>query len=302
MNTGYGYVRVATGPSGEQRLLVPVGQPSAKMFTLANGNLRVARTTFWVSGKLEHFVDITLRNMQLESVFTDLVQEALRRIENGYGPEAAVQGAIQDFRSLLLPEKAQDIPITTIVGLIGELIVLEKLVARAPASVHAWMGPTSQRHDFRHELISIEVKTSGRSDATRVQVNGPEQLLPPAGGQLYLAHVRLERSEKGGHSVAALCKAILAHGADQIVLSERLARLECHDPEADEWNHASFALEGLDLYRVGPTFPRITPDSFPDGMLPAGVAALSYEVDLSVARKSLLSAEEKERLLLDFVT
>lgn len=300
VTTGYGQVRIAIGPAGEPRLLVPVGRPAAGTTNAGSHNLLLTRSSFRSVGKLEHFIDITLRNSQLTRVFTELVEEILKRLESGTGPEAAVHGTIQDFRNLLARTPEGEIPLTRLCGLIGELVVLEKLTAELPTALEGWTGPIGQRHDFRRRDIALEVKTSLRSDASRVIIHGPEQLLPPSDGRLYLAHVRIEPVNGGPLSVAELHREIIEHGADQVILDERLAELGCRDPDADEWNTMSFALEGIDIYTLSPGFPSITPASFSESVLPVGVVGLTYEIDLAMARPYLLDQSQAEALLLAF--
>lgn len=300
VTTGYGQVRIAIGPLGEPRLLVPVGRPASGSTTAGSRNLLFVRSSFRSGGKLEHFIDITLRNPQLTRVFTELVEEVLKRLESGEGPEAAVHGTIQDFRNLLARTPEDEIPMTTLGGLVGELVILERLTAMRPEALDGWIGPIGQRHDFRRCDIAIEVKTSLRSDAKRVTIHGPEQLLPPTDGRLNLAHVRLEPVDGGPLSVAELHRAIVEHGADELVLDERLAELGCRDPQAEGWNATRFTLEGIDIYAVATGFPSITPASFPGGVLPAGIVTLTYEIDLATARSHLLNLTQTNAVLSEF--
>ncbi|KQZ51760.1 PD-(D/E)XK motif protein [Ensifer sp. Root558] len=300
VTTGYGQVRLAIGPLGEPRLLVPVGRPAGGSATASGHNLLLTRSSFRSGGKLEHFIDITLRNPRLTRVFTELVEEILKRLESGDGPETAVHGTIQDFRNLLARAPDGEIPLTKLCGLIGELVILERLTAILPAALDGWTGPAGQRHDFRRHDIAIEVKTSLRSDASRVTIHGPEQLLPPLNGRLHLAHVRIEPVGDGELSIAALRRAIIEHGVDELVLDERLDELGCRDPEAEEWNAKSFALEGIDMYSLSAGFPSITPASFPGGVLPTGIVALTYEIDLATARAHLMDQRQAQALFLEF--
>lgn len=302
VTTGYGQVRIAIGSQGEPRLLVPVGRPASGTTTAGSRNLLLARSSFRSAGKLEHFIDIILRNPRLTRVFTELVEEILKRLESGEGPETAVHGTIQDFRNLLARTPEGEVPVTKIGGLVGELVILERMTATRPEALDGWTGPTGQRHDFRRRDVAIEVKTSLRSDATRVTVHGPEQLLPPSDGRLNLAHVRLEPVDGGALSVAELHRAIIKHGTDELALDERMAELGCRDPQSEEWNTTRFALEGVDIYKVTAGFPSITPASFPSGALPAGIVTLTYEVDLAAARKYLLDQAQKEALFAEFAS
>ena len=302
VTTGYGQVRIAIGPQGEPRLLVPVGRPARGTTVAGSRNLLLVRSSFRSSGKLEHFIDITLGNPRLAQVFTELVEEILKRLESGEGPETAIHGTIQDFRNLLDRTPECEIPMTKLGGLIGELVILEKLTAMRPEALDGWTGPIGQRHDFRRRDIAIEVKTSLRSDATRVTIHGPEQMLPPSDGHLNLAHVRLEPVDGGLLSVAELHRAIIDYGADEFVLDERLAALGCRDPQAEEWNAVRFALEGIEIYAVTADFPSITTASFPGGILPAGIVTLTYEIDLTTARPHLLDPVHMDAVLSEFAS
>lgn len=300
VTTGYGQVRIAIGPRGEPRLLVPVGRPASGSTTAGSHNLQLARSSFRSGGRLEHFIDMTLRNPRLTRVFTELVEEILTRLENGQGPETSVHGTIDDFRNLLARTPEGEVPLSRLGGLVGELVILERLTSERPAALDGWTGPTGHRHDFRRRDIAIEVKTSLRSDASCVTIHGPEQLLPPSNGDLHLAHVRLERVDGGTHSVAALHRAVVGHGVDEVILDDRLEEFGCSDAQADEWNAASFMLEGIDIYTVATGFPSITPASFPSGALPLGVVALSYEIDLTTARAHLLDQAHVDSLFAEF--
>lgn len=301
VTTGYGQVRLAIGPLGEPRLLVPIGGPTRASATAGGRNLLLTRSSFRASGKLEHFIDITLRNPRLTRVFTELVEEILKRLESGEGPETAVHGTIQDFRNLLAQTPEGEISLTMLCGLIGELVILERLTTLLPAAIDGWNGPIRQRHDFRRHDIAIEVKTSLRSDASRVTIHGPEQLMPPHDGRLFLAHVRIEPAGDGRLSVASLRRAIIEHGADELILDAGLGELGCRDPEAEEWNAKRFVLEGIDIYSLSAGFPSITPISFTGGILPSGIVALTYQIDLASARAHRLDQTHAQRLFAEFV-
>lgn len=300
VSSGYGEVRIAIGPRGEPRLLVPIGRPAGRAASAGNRNLLLTGSSFLSAGKLEHFIDISLRDQRLGRVFTELAGEILKRLERGDPPDAAVHGTIQDFRSLLAQSQDGDIALSSVAGLIGELVVLKRLTAQRPAALEGWTGPMGQRHDFRRMDVAIEVKTSLRSDASRVSIHGPEQLQAPNGGRLHLAHVRIEQADSGKLSVMALCQSIIAHGADQFRLEERLNAMGCPSPNDEAWNALSFSLEGFDLYAVIDGFPRITPDTFPGSALPLGILTLDYDIDLAMASSCRLTAKEAECLFSEF--
>lgn len=292
--TGFGTARYAIGAQGQPRLLVPiVGRVAARGLT-STSKLQVTTSSYQVSSKTTLFIDIMCLDRALDVVFAELAEEILRRIKEGFSPFKAVTASIDDFRELLKERTREEVPENKIQGLVGELQVMRRLVTHNLVATETWTGPFELRHDFRRGIHAIEVKTSGRSDKTRVSIHGIDQLAPPAGGTLHLAHVRLERVENGQLSVGSVYDGLLRSGADQKTLETGLEALGCSDPHGQEWNRLSFDLEGLNVYRVLEGFPRITRSSFIGGFLPEGVTALEYQIDLSHAKTFELSTNEFE--------
>ena len=287
--TGYGSARYAIGPSGEPRLLVPCGDLAMPKGLPSTRNLQISIARFTVQGRSVRFVDVTCVNRQLDPVFAELADEVLFRLGSGRGPVDAVATTIADFVELLASRGTEEVDRSVILGLLGELLILERLVELDTTAVDAWVGPFEQRHDFRRGVHAIEVKTSGRSDAKVVRIHGIDQLLEPTGGTLALFHVRLERAQHGSISVSSVCDRVLKKGVSHHVLSRGLAELGCRDPASPEWNEARYEVEGIGAFSVSEGFPRIVPNSFHQGVAPAGVRDLSYCIDLDAAASWALS-------------
>lgn len=301
IETGYGYARYAIGAKGEPRLLVPCGNSNPPRDLGSSANLLACHTYFLQGGHNAGFLDVMVTDRRLDNVFAELVGEILHRLETGHSPERAVSGTISDFRELLAAVPKREVKTSDIVGLLGELVVLDQLTDISASAVQAWTGPFEQRHDFRRGLAAIEVKTSARSDASCVTVNGPEQLLAPNAGSLHLAHVRLERSAAGSISVKALYDRLLDKHVDRVPLDSALNALGCEDAASEAWNSFTAEVEGMDVYLVVDGFPRITRMSFESGCLPHGVVGLSYEIDLIAAQPLLLSAPDTASMLSEFM-
>lgn len=292
--TGFGTARYAIGAQGQPRLLVPIGGLAPIRGLTSTSKLLVTTSNYKVSGKGIMFIDIMCQDRALDLVFAELAEEILRRINEGNSPLKAVTASIDDFRELLKERSRGEILDSKILGLVGELEVMRRLVTYNEAAVETWTGPYELRHDFRRNAHALEVKTSGRSDATRVSIHGIDQLASPVGGTLHLAHVRLERVENGPLSVGAIFDSLIKLGANKESLKEGLEKLECSDPQAEEWNRLTFSLEGLSFYSISDGFPRIIGSSFARGSLPKGLSALEYQVDLSHAKPFELSTIDCE--------
>ncbi|MGX9569467.1 PD-(D/E)XK motif protein [Pseudomonas kilonensis] len=290
--TGFGTARYAIGGQGQPRLLVPIGGMNSIKSLASTTKLSVTTSSFKLSGKGILFIDIMSLDRALDSVFAELAENILRRIGDGVAPLISVTETIEDFRELLREHSRADVPDRKIIGVVGELYILQVLTKYNLTAVEAWVGPYEMRHDFRRHIHALEVKTSGRSDAKSVLIHGIDQLQAPKGGTLLLAHVRMERAENGLFFVGELFDTLVKLGVDGSSLLQRLAALDCPDPHAREWNRLSFTLEGLKVYSVEDGFPRVIGASFNVGSLPQGIAAIEYQVDLGHAVSFELSAAD----------
>lgn len=107
----------------------------------------------------------------------------------------------------------------SLIGLIGELLVILQLVRAAPQELHAvlkaWYGSTRSSRDLQLGGVGIEVKTTRRHTSTH-NVQGVHQveLGHAVGGVderfLYLVSVGLEPADSGvGHTLPSLVDAVL---------------------------------------------------------------------------------------------
>ncbi|MGQ6050304.1 PD-(D/E)XK motif protein [Serratia sp. IR-2025] len=301
VETGFGTARYAIGAQGQPRLLVPVGGIDSAKGLSSTSKLIVTSSSFKVFGKGTFFIDIQSQDRALDVVFAELAEEVLRRIEEGTSPVRAIIQSIEEFRELLKSGSLNEISENQIFGLIGELEVLRKLSTYSNGAVDVWMGPYGQRHDFRQGVHALEVKSSSRSDASKVIIHGIDQLAPPNGGTLHLVHIRIERVEQGGISIGSLFESIISLGANDKLLRECLAEVGCSDPHDEAWNRLHFELDSIKVYLVSDGFPRIVNSSFLAGSLQAGVSSLEYVIDLDNATKFELSMIDSEALWRGFL-
>jgi hypothetical protein len=300
--TRAGNVRLALGQEGEARLLLPLsaGEPFPKIAE-ARG-LTLTDSVFMLEGRPRRFIDLVCKSRELEEVFRDLVVEILSRIDAKEAPAQAVEGSIKDFRSLLLGPWTQNISVQSAVGMLGELVLLERLLQIDGEAWKAWTGPLSGRHDFRAGPHAIEVKASIRSQRKSVQISALDQLAEPPGGKLVLFHHVFEEDAGGDLTIPALAAKILGRSSD----SEAVAALldsAGYDAQFDkQWDEFCFSALQEDAYRVGPGFPRLVPSDFDKGELPAGVSHFRYTVDLSAASQFLLREDEFNEYLAGVVS
>lgn len=298
VDSGFGAIRYALTPEAAPRLLIPVsaGGSASDVRKLGGPSVDISITRLSLSGSWSLYIDIGLRERRLESLFGDLCTQIVSRIADGAPPLAAVGSCIRDFRILLAEESQAPVDVSTVLGLLGELVILREGAKRSPKAVDAWTGPLRQRHDFRGLGGALEVKSTGFLQSSTVHIHGLEQLSPPAATPLWLAHVVLERSAAGNVYVEQLCNELIAMGVQEDAIVSRLASMGCQDSKAPEWNALRTTLEAIRLYSVSDNFPRLTTSLLPNEQIPAGVGDVQYTIDLGSAADQLLPGTQHEHV------
>jgi hypothetical protein len=236
-----------------------------------------------VDGRAQNFIEIRSTHRHLDDVFRRLVDDVLRRLADGATPEQSVAQGIHDLRDLMMKELSRK-P-TFIVGLFGELQLLEFLLRTNRSAVQNWIGPSDQRFDFSGTRACAEVKSSVTRSSTIVHISSLEQLRPADDGRpLVLVHFALERAGSGGRSVRDLIEAARSLTANPAVLDAALEALELQDWRQDATlDRERFSVFAIALYRVEASFPRLAKASFVGGAVPNGISGIEYDLDLARA-------------------
>lgn len=292
VTTPSGAARLALGSDGEARLLLPLAAGAAFPAIKDSAGLQLRDTVFNVSGDAIRFVDVSCRGERLEEVFQKLVGDVLRRLSEGKPVAASVEGAIADFRRLLLGAQRKPPSLRDAAGLLGELLVLLRLLEEDAGAWKSWTGPGGHRHDFRAGQHAIEVKASLRSHERVIHVSAIDQLMEPEDGELTLAYFMLEPVPAGGLDVPELVTRVLALATDASEIEQRLDQLEYSAEAAADWADFGFSVLVNEYYDIRPGFPRLIPSNFEQVDLPPGVSHFRYRADLDYASEFILNAEE----------
>lgn len=294
--TPHGPVRHALGPEGEARVLLPLGMHERFPILTKSTALLIADVSYEQHGKSVRFVDITCRITELEFVFSDLVRALLQRIAEGHACSEALRCTLADFRSLLQEPGSKEVSDAEIIGLVGELLIADRFLEYNADAWEIWKGPSRERHDFRRGAYALEVKTTSRSSNNMVSISRVDQLEAPAGGELYLAHVVIEKATDGEYTVAGLVNAVKSRASSPDRVEQIVESLGCGKPDSDAWNRLAFHLEKITFYAVKEAFPRVTKSAFVAGELPAGVEAMEYVINLDLAREYVLDQNQVESM------
>ncbi len=283
--TAAGEVRLAVTEKSESRVLIPI-HPSESIRGIVDApSLKISIVRLRSSGQMEPFLDLICVSKSLESVFSEVVGEILSRISDGVSGTLAVETTIRDFRDLL-DDRDEDIDDGKIVGLVAELLILDRLLEQSADAWKCWRGPHGDRHDFRNGGLSLEVKASMSKAQTRIFIHGLDQLEAPEDGQLYIHHMVLEPVGRGLVDIAVLWSSIESKSSEIRPIEDAFAVLGLTRENIDRWSRLSFRLEDEKLYRVDNDFPRLVPSNL--RIERNGISDVSYAVDLAYANDSIL--------------
>lgn len=297
LDAGYGAVRVARGPGGEEQLLIPTESGRRLPESISSEAVGVRIVQYLIDGRPKPFIEMRCGASDLQAPFRALVDDVLRRLVDGLAPERAVVEAILQFRDLL--RQRRQYSIEELVGLFGELQLLNELLVVNPAAAVCWTGPLRQRHDFSSVSVCAEVKSTLRRDGRQVHISSLEQLQPPTDDRpLVLFHTVLERSGAGGRSVSELLEQSTRLATDPTVIDRALRELRVDDWRSnDRLSAERFSVLRVEAFWVDALFPRLDPMSFKAGHPPPGVLGVEYTLDLDHAIQWRLAPLEVPALI-----
>lgn len=219
-------------------------------------------------------VGVVEESPQVGGLFAVLAADIANKVTSG---PAAGAGARLIERLLqwqgALRARSDGLSREAIVGLVGELAILDALATSMPPSsaVDAWKGPEDGVQDFYANGVAIEVKATAGSHAL-VPITSLDQLDRRPLRRLALAVVRLVE-DPAGESLTTLvgrARSVAGGGA----LESKLALGKWRDQDADKYDELRFRRVGIDIYDVRDDFPSIT-----RAHTPAGIAEAMYRID-----------------------
>lgn len=220
---------------------------------------------------------------ELQRVFTQFCRELIVTIADTTSPAKEAISALERWRALFSDaERRGQISDEKLTGLVGELLVVEQLLAAgAPGDLRFWVGPFKELHDLRTTSHAIEVKTTLVREGRIVSISSIDQLQTPSGADLFLVHTRLDR-DPSGISLSDLVDRVLDAGAHRDQLNRRLAEEGVGSGDLTVYADRKFKVADSRTYDVdGLAFPRMLRSSFAVGDIPPGTLRISYAIDLT---------------------
>jgi hypothetical protein len=230
-----------------------------------------------------NYLDISTTDSRLViDGYTMLMSIADRIQLAGADPLEAFVDTLEVWRSILTERSRMSA--TAEIGLFGELLVLQAVIATGVAGPTAWRGAVGEEHDFGLPDVDAEIKTT-TGERRQHWVHGLGQLAGTGATPLWVVSLQITRAGDGyGHTLPELIDAVLASvdkpKHDLIIknLAEVGWREDARDLFDERWRlrSAPLALE------VDDSLPRLTHAVLKRADLDtSGLRQVTYEIDLT---------------------
>lgn len=294
-----GDILAAIDANGLPHLLIPLQKQCPVIEDRRSRGVHIRRHVLEDErGSAARYIDIVCLAAHLTPIFCVVAEEMMMAVRSSPADASAkCRDILQRWRELLNKDRTPLLSDSAVIGLFGELLVVQRLVEGNSGVLSCWRGPLGERHDFRSPAVALEVKSTIARYGRFAEVNGHDQLEPPCQCSLYLEFLRLEQSQVDGQTLPELIASIHANGVDAAQFFELLSAAGYDPSHAEQYGSKRFRVVEDLLYEVTSAFPAITTSSFVAGSLPPGVVSIRYTIDLTNDPPTPLGDELKVRVL-----
>ena len=157
---------------------------------------------------------------------------------------------------------------------IAEMIILHKLFTKDKSAY--WAAQDKGSHDIECDSASYEVKSTIKKSALIVTISSQHQLFCEK--PLYLTFVRMEKSNEG-ISINEMEEKLVKAGYDKDKLAKQLEGFGLN--KGSRIRDEKYKVLEIRKYKVDDSFPKITKDSFVNGIFPESITKIIYDIDLA---------------------
>lgn len=220
---------------------------------------------------------LTLEDAGRADLFATVCADAVAAAANAPSDEALPQFLARlDAWRRFLRERRAGLTRNETVGLLGELLLLERLVQADGSMLSTWTSPDDGLHDFLVRGQALEVKTS-LGAASAIRISTLDQLDPSGLRRLDLVHVRLVETPDGrslGHVIATVERVLPDESARRAFANALLRRGLMPDDLAAR-SAPLVDVRAFSAYAVGQSFPKLVRTT-----VPAAVQDAEYSLEL----------------------
>lgn len=260
---------------GAPCLVVRLGTLGEAVVSFDTSGLRLSRATDPGGVLLVLSLEEPARRDMFAEICSDCIRSVLRGEDEGDADLLGVFVARLSAWRAFLRDQAGALSRNEIVGIIGELIILDQLLEADADAIGAWKAPYDSLHDFEQAGDHIEVKTS-LGGAHQLHISTLDQLDDAGLSSLHIAHVRLVELPDGETlgGIASRIEGKLSGERARGALRNALLRRGL-TPGADPEDGPRVRLVGIDFYAVGEEFPRLR-----RGGVALGIADAAYWIEV----------------------
>lgn len=212
------------------------------------------------TGKPTTFLELcNLGNID-EALFGALLDELLKSIDNGVGDIVQqIKDLLDKWKYMLSLDSERMLSVNALVGLMGELLLLDYLVNdKKRSDLDNWVGPLGNRHDFEFAKNSIEVKSTTLKNSDEIKVHGVHQLEAYPGKCVYILRVKLELDPHGTSLPSLIDKILESPLVSREKLFDKLLKSGYRNEHLDSYKLLCFQPIEFHLVPVDSNFPQIS--------------------------------------------
>lgn len=260
-------------------LVIEPGAAGEAVGAFETAGLRLSRAADPAGVLLVLSLEEPSRRDLFAEICSDCIRSVLRAEDQGAGDLLSVLAARLSAWRTFLRDSAAGLSLHEIVGIIGELLILDRLLDALAGpdteTVGLWKAADDGLHDFEASGHALEVKTS-LGPARRLHISTLDQLDDAGLASLHAAHVRLTEAADGEtlDQLAARISARLDGERARGAFANALLRRGV-PPGVPANAGPRIACAGVDFYAVREGFPRLR-----RGDVALAIAEADYQIEV----------------------
>lgn len=244
----------------------------------------------------ELFLSLTLKQTASIDIFLTLaarLADELSGVEYPITGYNVIRKVLVVWRTFFASEK-KVLSASEQTGLAGELILANMFMdsgIEEATVIRAWKGSERSHHDFQLPFASVEVKATIAHNIENLSISSLRQLDSTGTQKLFLAQVAMDSHDHGEqtlpHVVKSIRQRLSRFTADRLVFEEKLLASGYRDKDESNYVEQSFQVRKVRAFSVDESFPKLTYDSIPEGIVEA-----TYQINLGKVSLQALTFDE----------